>query len=262
MLLVLDVGNTHTVMGVMKGEAVHQRWRISTIPRTTDELGMLLVQLLQHRDIGVETIEGVCLSCVVPSVLYAFEKASRRYLHQEALVIGSGTRTGMRLRTDNPREVGADRIVNAIGAYDQSSGAVVVVDFGTATTFDCVNDAGEYLGGAIAPGFQISADALFSRAAKLPKVEVERTEKVIGSNTITAMKAGLFWGYVGLVDELARRCKAELSELGSAPRCIATGGMANLVGRACTEIDVVDEHLTLRGLRIIYARNRRRSSRR
>ncbi|MEL6343936.1 MAG: type III pantothenate kinase [Myxococcota bacterium] len=261
MLLVIDVGNSHTVLGVMKDGEVHQRWRISTIARSTDELGLLILQLLAHRGIAAADVDGVCLSCVVPSVLYAFEKASRRYLNQDALVVGAGTRTGMRVRTDNPREVGADRIVNAISAYARYNVAVVVVYFGTATTFDCVNDRGDYIGGAIAPGFHVSADALFARAAKLPKVEVERTAQVIGANTVAAMKAGLFWGYVGLVNELARRCKAELRAAEGTPRCIATGGMANLVGRACDEIEAVDEHLTLRGLQIIYERNRARSGR-
>ena len=169
MLLVIDVGNTNMVIGAMNEYEVVFRWRITTVQRTTDEFGMLLLQLLQHRQLTSEDIEGVCVSCVVPSVLYAIEKASRRYLQVNALVIGKGICTGMRVRTDNPREVGADRIVNAVAAFARYNSPVVVVDFGTATTLDCVSSAGDYLGGSIAPGFRISADALFSRAAKLQK---------------------------------------------------------------------------------------------
>lgn len=257
MLLVIDVGNTNMVIGAMNGHEVVFRWRITTAQRTTDEFGMLLLQMLKHRQLSAEDVDGVCVSCVVPSMLYAIEKASRRYLQVNALVIGKGIRTGMRVRTDNPREVGADRIVNAVAAFARYNSPVVVVDFGTATTLDCVSSVGDYLGGAIAPGFRISADALFSRAAKLPKVEVGRTETVIGKNTIQSMQAGLFWGYVGLVDELARRCRKELCQLDmSTPvRCIATGGLANLVGTACSEIEAVDDYLTLRGLSILFERN-------
>ena len=254
MLLALDVGNAHTVIGALAPDgSVVYRWRISTIVRATDELGMLLLQLLSHRGLGAGDVEGVCICCVVPSVLYAVEKACRRYLDCEPLVVGSGVRTGMRVRTDNPREVGADRIVNAIAAYERVRGPLVVVCYETATTVDCVSARGDYIGGAIAPGFGISADALFARAAKLPKVEVERTERVIGSNTVAAMQAGMFWGYVGLTNELVRRCKAELGE--PAVHCVATGGMANLIGGACEEVDTIDDALTLRGLHIIHQRN-------
>ncbi|MFT4976818.1 MAG: type III pantothenate kinase [Myxococcota bacterium] len=264
MLLALDVGNSHTVIGALgEGGAVTQRWRISTEARTTDELGLLLLQLLGHRGLSADDVRGVCVCCVVPSVLYTVENACRRYLGCEALVVGSGVRTGMRVRTDNPREIGADRIVNAIAAFEDGGGPLVVVGFGTATIFDCVSAQGDYLGGAIAPGFVISAEALFTRAARLPKVEVERTERVIGTNTVEAMQAGMFWGYVGLTDELARRCKAELAPEGGAVRCVATGRMANLIGRACSEIDAIDDTLTLRGLQIVYERNtQRRGARR
>ena len=260
MLLVIDVGNTNIVIGALEGERVRHRWRISSIERTTDEMGMLLLQLLSHEGIAPADVQGVCVSCVVPSILYAIEKASRSYLDQEALVVGSGIRTGMKVRVDNPREVGADRIVNSVAAFARHGGPLVVVDFGTATTFDCVSEDGAYVGGAIAPGFRISAEALFASAAKLPKVEVERPERAIGTNTVQSMQSGLFWGYVGLVDELARRCKAELATTEESVRCVSTGGLANLVGRSCSEIDEVDDYLTLRGLRIIFGRNRRRRS--
>jgi len=269
MLLVIDVGNTNTVIGTLKtpssrrGPAtVVHRWRITTSARTTDESGLLLLELLGHRGISPEAIEGTMISCVVPSTLYAWEKACRRYLSTEPMIVGRSISTGMRVRTDNPREVGADRIVNAVAAYAKHGCALVVVDFGTATTFDCVNDAGDYVGGAIAPGFRISADALFLRTAKLPRVEVERPKRAIGTNTIECIQSGLFWGYVGLVDGLARRCKEELVDQNTERStadvpCVATGGMANLVGRSCEEIDEVDEDMTLRGLWILWDRNRR-----
>ncbi len=257
MLLVIDVGNTNMVFGAMVEFEVKHRWRISTESRTTDEMGLLLLQLLKHKGLTQKDIKGACISCVVPSLLYTVEKACRRYLKLEPLVVGKGVRTGMRVRTDNPREVGADRIVNAMAAYKKYNSAVVAIDFGTATTLDCVNAQGDYLGGAIAPGFRISADALFLRTAKLPKVELEKTESVIGKNTITSMQTGLYWGYVGLVDELARRCKAELiaSEEADVVHCVATGGLARLVGQSCSEIDDIDDYLTLRGLVLLYERN-------
>ena len=259
MLLAIDVGNSNIVIGAMDGESPRWRWRISSDSRTTDELGMLLVQLLSHRGLTPADISGVCLCCVVPSLLYTVQKAIRRYLGQEALTVGSGVRTGMRVQVDNPREVGADRIVNAVAAFERYGGPLVVVDFGTATTFDCISSNGSYLGGAIAPGLKISADALFDRTARLPRVELTEPVVTIGTNTVASMQAGLFWGYVGLVQELARRCKDELTKPGGQrPRCIATGGMANLIGRACTEVDEVDDFLTLRGLMLVYERNKRR----
>ena len=254
MILGIDVGNTNTVIGAMDGLDVAHLWRVTTKVRTTDEFGLALLQLLQHEGISKADIEGVAVCCVVPSVLYAIEKASRRYLDCEVLVVGRGIKSGMKVRTDNPREVGADRIVNSVAAYETYGGPLVVVDFGTATTFDCVSGGGDYVGGAIAPGYQISADALFTRTAKLPRVPLQKPHRAIGTNTVASMQSGLFWGYVGLVNELSRRCKAEFSER---PKCVATGGLARLIGGACDEIDEHDEHLTLMGLRILWERNRR-----
>ena len=254
MLLGIDVGNTNTVIGALDGLEVRHLWRVTTKVRTTDEFGLALLQLLQHQGISKDRVEGVAVCCVVPSVMYAIEKAARRYLDCGVLVVGRGIKTGMQVRTDNPREVGADRIVNSVAAYENYGGPLVVVDFGTATTFDCVSKDGDYIGGAIAPGYQISADALFTRTAKLPRVPLQRPEYAIGTNTVASMQSGLFWGYVGLVNELSRRCKAEFSER---PRCIATGGLARLIGGACDEIDAHDEHLTLMGLRILWDRNKR-----
>ena len=262
MLLVIDVGNTNTVLGALDGDRVVERWRISTGARTTDEFGLVLLQLLRHRDVQPEDLTGVVVSCVVPSVLYAIEKATRRYLSLDSMVVGRGLKTGMRVRTDNPREVGADRIVNAVAAVQRHGTPLVVVDFGTATTFDCVDHHGDYVGGAISPGFGISADALFQRTAKLPKVELDQTASVVGTNTVASMQAGLFWGYVGLVDELARRCRTELADraeaaTGARPSvsCVATGGLSRVIGTACTEIEEVDDNLTLQGMRLLFELN-------
>ena len=251
MVLVIDVGNTNTVLGFLDGpDNVLATFRITTHQRTTDELGILMIQLFAHRGY-VGAITGAIISSVVPSVLYTVEKACRRYLDVEPVVVGRQLKTGMKVRTDNPREVGADRIVNSVAAIRRWGGPIVVVDFGTATTFDCVNGAGEYVGGAIAPGFKISEEALFSHTAKLPRIEVERPPSVIGTNTVHAMQSGLYYGYVGLVDALARRCR---QELGGA-QVVATGGMATLVAKESEVIEAVDAHLTLRGLAMLYERN-------
>lgn len=250
MLLVVDVGNTNTVLGLYAGADLAHQWRISTLQRTTDEFGMLLLQLFAHDGVRPADIEGVAVCSVVPSTTYAIEKACRRYLDRVPRVLDARANLGLPVNVDNPAELGADRVVNCIAALRRHRAPFLIVDFGTATTFDCVDASGAYVGGAIAPGLQISADALFSRTSRLPRVEVERPKAAIGRNTRHAMQSGVFWGYVGLVDGLARRCK---EELGGQATCIATGGLSNLVGRACAEIDEVDEHLTLEGLRLWYA---------
>ena len=252
MLLVIDVGNTNIVVGLVQGDEVLHHWRLSTVSRTTDEFGLALLQLMAHEGVTPAQVKGAIICCVVPSTLYAIEKACRRYIDLDAMVVGRGLKTGMRVRTDNPREVGADRIVNAVAAVERYGGPIVVVDFGTATTFDCINEEGDYVGGVIAPGFQISAEALFMRTSKLPRVELERPRKVVGTNTVHSMQSGLYWGYVGLVDGLAGRCKAEL---GPKTRCIATGGLANLMAQDSVEIERVDDFLTLVGLRILFDLN-------
>ena len=253
MLLVIDVGNTNTVVGLMDGQTVREHWRISTLVRTTDEFGLLMLQLLSHRGVESGEVHGAAISCVVPNTLYSIEKGIRRYLSIEPFVITRGIKSGMRVRTDNPREVGADRIVNTVAAVHRYGGPVVVVDFGTATTFDCVDAKGDYIGGAIAPGFQISAEALFERTAKLPRVQVERPNAVIGTNTIASMQSGLFFGYVGLVDGVAERCKAAL---GGNAHCVATGGLSRMIGAESREIDDVADFLTLEGLELLWSRNR------
>jgi len=253
MLLVIDVGNTNIVLGLMDGEEVLHQWRVTTGTCTTDEFGLTLVQLLGLQGVGRDEVTGAAISCVVPSTLYSIEKAIRRYLDIDALVVGRGARTGMKVRTDNPREVGADRIVNAVAARERYGAPVLVVDFGTATTFDCVGAEGAYLGGVIAPGFQISAEALFQRTSKLPRIEVVRPRRAIGANTVHSMQSGLFWGYVGLVDGVAARCKREL---GDRVPCVATGGLARLIAGDSVEIDQVDDSLTLRGLKLLWELNR------
>lgn len=249
MLLVIDVGNTNTVLGTYDGPTLVHQWRISTLVRTTDEFGMLLLQLFAHEKLPAEAVHGVAVCSVVPSTTYAIDKACRRYLDREPRILDAKQTLGLPVKVDNPNELGADRVVNCLAALRRHAPPFLIVDFGTATTFDCVDASGAYVGGAIAPGLQISADALFSRTSRLPRVEVERPRAAIGRNTRHAMQSGVFWGYVGLVDGLARRCK---EELGGQARCLATGGLSNLVGRACAEIDEVDEHLTLEGLRLWY----------
>ena len=252
MILVIDVGNTNTVFGLMDGEHVVETFRITTMSRTTDELGLLMLQLFGLHGYGKDQIDGAIVSTVVPSQLYTIQKAAGRYLDREVLVVGKKLKTGIKVRTDNPREVGADRVVNAVAAVHKWGPPIVVVDFGTATTFDCVDENGDYVGGAIAPGFRISEEALVNRTAQLPRVEVTRPPAAIGKNTVHAMQSGLLFGYAGLCDALGRRCKAEL---GGKARVVATGGLATLVASESEVIEEVDAHLTLRGLALLYARN-------
>jgi len=255
MLLVIDVGNTNTVLGLMNGREVVHTFRISTTSgRTTDEYGLLYLQLFAHHGVETKEITGAILSSVVPSVVYGIEKACKRYLHVDCLVVGRKIKTGMKVRTDNPKEVGADRIVNAVAAVERWGAPIIVVDFGTATTVDCVNGAGEYVGGAIAPGFQISADALFARTAKLPRIEIERPPHAIGTNTVHAMQSGLYYGYVALVDGLVDRCREELVP-GGKVRVVATGGFGALLASESKTFEEFDPNLTLVGLALLYERN-------
>ena len=252
MVLVIDVGNTNTLIGLLDDEHILQTWRITTSARTTDEFGGLVLQLLASRGYEAAGIQGAICSSVVPSLVYTVEKAFRRYLSIDTLMVGRGLKTGMPIRTDNPREVGADRIVNAVAAIQRVGGPVVVVDFGTATTFDCVDREGHYVGGVIAPGLRISEEALFDRTAQLPRVELQRPPAVIGRNTIHAMQSGLFYGYAGMVDAIVGRIRGELDP---AAKVVATGGYATLLATVCTTIDEVDAFLTLRGLGFLYRRN-------
>jgi len=255
MLLAIDIGNTHTVLGVYQDEEMVAHWRVRTErERTSDELGVLLSNLFANSTVPMGAIEGVIISSVVPPINTTFGRLCRRYFHQEPLFVGPGIKTGMPILYDNPREVGADRIVNAVAAYHHFQTDLIVVDFGTATTFDCVSAAGEYLGGAIAPGIGVSVEALFQRASKLPRVEIfQRPKAAVAKDTMSSMNAGIVFGYAGLVDGLV---EAINRERGVRSKVLATGGLAKLIAEHSQAIEEVDDLLTLRGLRIIYQRNR------
>ncbi|HMN02135.1 MULTISPECIES: type III pantothenate kinase [Geobacter] len=254
MLLVIDVGNTNIVLGIYDGERLVRDWRLSTDKaRTADEYGILINELFRLAGLGLDQIRAVIISSVVPPLTGVLERLSLGYFGMRPLVVGPGIRTGMPIQYDNPREVGADRIVNAVAGYEKYRTSLIIVDFGTATTFDYVNRKGEYCGGAIAPGLVISTEALFQRASKLPRVDIVRPPVIIARNTVNSMQAGIYYGYVGLVDEIVTRMKAESKD---APRVVATGGLASLLAPESKTIDAVEEYLTLEGLRILYERNR------
>ena len=254
MLLVIDVGNTNTVLGVFdQAELVHD-WRIRTVvDHTVDEYGMLIYNLYKSSKISSQSITDIIISCVVPPMLNILEPLCEKYFNLKPLIVGPGVKTGMPIYYDNPREVGADRIVNAIAAYEKFKQDLIVVDFGTATTFDYVSPKGEYMGGCITPGIMISSEALFERAAKLPRVELGKPKSVVAKDTVSSMQAGIVYGYAGLVDGLVDRIKAEVK---GNPKVVATGGLAKIVAPETRTIEVVDDMLTLEGLYIIYKRNR------
>lgn len=253
MLLAIDVGNTNISFGVFEGEALlHHVRSESARARTADEYAVLVRQMLALHGVAPERIDSAIIASVVPALTDTMVGLVRRAFHREALVVGPGIRTGMSILYENPREVGADRIVNAVAAFEWARAGVIVVDFGTATTFDCVTPKGEYLGGVIAPGIQISAEALFSRAARLHRVEIALPPRVVGRNPVHSMQSGIVYGYAGLVDGLCARLKREL---GYPCRVIATGGLARLIAPQTESIEVVDDDLTLSGLRLLYERN-------
>jgi type III pantothenate kinase len=257
-LLAIDVGNTNTVLGVYRGDELVADWRIQTNEgRTGDEYAVLLRGLLglDRGQGGLEAsdITHGIISSVVPPAVFGIEKFFQRHLDITALVVGPGIKTGMPILYENPREVGADRIVNAVAAYERFQSACIVVDFGTATTWDVITPRGEYLGGVIAPGVAISADALYQHASKLPRVQIARPAKVVGRNTVASMQSGLLHGYAGMVDGMVERIRREV---GWDARCIATGGLASLIASDSQAIEETDEMLTLQGLKILFERNR------
>lgn len=253
MLLAVDVGNTNVTLALFDGEKIVADWRVTTHrERTTDEVGLELRQLFALRGFELGVVTGVVISSVVPTLNQALIEASRRYLKSEPIMVGPGVKTGVRIRYDNPKDVGADRIANALGAYSKYGGPVVVIDFGTAVTYDAINADGDYLGGAIAPGIEISLDALVSQTAMLRRVEPVAPDSVIGRNTVSSIQSGLVWGIVAQVEGMVKRMT---DELGGKARVVATGGQAALVADLTHAIEITDPLLTLQGLRLIYAQN-------
>ena len=259
MLLAIDVGNTNIVFGVFDGNTLTESWRLVTMrERTSDELGILVTQLFERSHVNLDDIAGIILSSVVPPLTRTLEEMCERYFNKAPLTVDPATNTGMPVLYRPATDVGADRVVNAVAAYEmfgrQHENPIIVVDFGTATTFDAISKRGEYLGGVICPGIGISADALFQRAARLPRVDVRKPATVIGQTTVTSMQSGLFFGYVAMVDGIVARMRAELED-GDRATCLATGGMADVIAGETTAIQRVEPDLTLQGLRMIWQRH-------
>ncbi len=254
MVLVFDVSNTHIVMGLYKDKELLYHWTISTdLDKTADEYAVLMHNLFLLKGTGFSEVSALVISSVVPPLMPVFQDLGRKYFKVNPLIVGPGIKTGASILYDNPREVGADRIVNAVAAFEHYGGPLIIVDFGTATAFCVISPRGEYLGGALAPGVEIATEALFQRAAKLPRIELAKPKAVIARNTIEAMQSGILYGFAGLVDGVVNRLK---QEIGQPVKVIATGHMVELIAEHTETIDVVDPLLTMEGLRIIYERNR------
>ena len=255
MLLVIDIGNSNIVMGTYVNKELMKHWRVSTDrQKTGDEYGMLINDLFRYQGIELSDVKDIIISSVVPPLLVPFAKMCERYFNIKPLIVGPGMKTGIVLHYENPRAIGADRIVNVVGAFDQYGGPSIVIDIGTATTFDVINESGDFMGGVIAPGIMASSEALISSTAKLPGVELVPPKNIICHNTIHGMQAGIIFGYVGQIDEIVRRIKIEYGD--DNMKVIATGGMATMIYKESNTIDKIDHFLTLNGLRVLYERNK------
>ena len=259
MILLVDVGNTNIVLGVQKDDNCIASWRISTdVKKTSDEYSIQVMQLFSQHKLDPKDVKGIIISSVVPNIMHSLENMLRKCFCHEPIIVGPGIKTGINIKYDNPKEVGADRIVNAVAAHEIYKKPVIIIDFGTATTFCAVKANGDYLGGCICPGIRISSDALFERAAKLPRVELEVPKNIICKNTISSMQSGILFGYIGQVEYIVKKMKQEMkkSNLTEEPFVIATGGLANLIAKETDSIDKVDSELTLEGLKILYEKNK------
>ena len=254
MLLVFDIGNTNMVLGVYDGDNLVRDWRINTdLNKTSDEYGVLIKRLFDASNISLSVVDAIIVSSVVPAVMHSLENFCRKYCNISPMVVGPGIKTGLNIKYEDPKMVGADRIVNAVAAISKYNCPVIIIDFGTATTYCAVSKKGEYIGGAISPGMKISSEALFQKASKLPRVELVTPETVICKDTVSAMQAGIIYGYAGQVEKIVGLMKKELKD--EETLVIATGGLANMISQETNAIDVIDPNLTLEGLRIIYEKN-------
>lgn len=254
MIFVCDVGNTNIVLGLYDNDELKHHWRISTDrEKTEDEFGMVIKDLLHHVDLDFDIVTGVIISSVVPSIMFSLERMCMKYFKHKPIIVGPGIKTGLNLKYDNPKEIGADRIVNAVAATEFYNAPMIIIDFGTATTYCYIDEEGSYIGGAIAPGVNIATEALYKQASKLPRIEISKPPHIVGRNTVNAMQSGIVYGYVGQVEGIVKRMKQQAKK---DPVVIATGGLSPLIARETDVIDHVDTFLTLKGLYLIYQRNK------
>ncbi len=252
MLLVADIGNTNITIGIYDNDTLMANYRLTTwFKRTSDEYGFMIINFLHNSNVSADDIDDVIVASVVPKIMHSFSNSIRKYINKEPIIVGPGIKTGISIKIDNPREVGADRIVDAVGAYYTYGGNILVIDFGTATTFEYVNNAGEYCGGSIVPGIEISVQALSSNTAKLPEIEIKPTQSVLATNTISGMQSGIFYGYLGLTEFMIDKFKQEINQ---DIKVIATGGLGRIIAENTQKIDVYDPDLTFKGLKLIYDR--------